>query len=93
MFTAFSFGTSVCFVNALIYGSMIEYENCEQSPLEKAKSVRRQDSNIPAHSPFSSFAMLRILRISRVGLRRGGLAMTIKEVLVTHAVQCILARN
>lgn len=86
MFTAFSFGTSV-------YGSMIEHKNCDQTPLEKAKLVRRQDSNIPAPSPLSSFAMLRILRVSRVGLRRGGLAMTIKEVLVTHAVQCIMARS
>ena len=25
----FSFGTSICFVNALIYGSMVEYKNCD----------------------------------------------------------------
>jgi hypothetical protein len=44
--------------------------------------------------PAPSFlAMLRILRVGRVSLRRGGLAMTIKEVLVTHAVHCIMARN
>ena len=57
MFTGFSFGTSVCFANALIYGSMVEHKNCDQNSLQKAN---RFGDEIRSLSPLTMLRMLRV---------------------------------